>query len=99
MNRDDITKHLPILQAMAEGKQIQQQGTSGDYWYDVEDIYLSGNEVYRVAPEKLSFWINVYKRDGVFVTSIRESKEAANNTAGPGRLACLHIEGHEGDGL
>ena len=49
MNRDQAKEILPIIQAYAEGKTIQQ--TDGYDWYDLDDPdFMSNGSYYRIKP-------------------------------------------------
>jgi hypothetical protein len=37
MNREEMKKMLPVIEAYAEGKPIQYRAIDGGYWYDVEE--------------------------------------------------------------
>lgn len=52
MNKEDIKKFMPLMQAMLEGKTIQYNYNRIGNWIDVEEIY-TGSKVsnYRIKPE------------------------------------------------
>ena len=50
MTREDAKQLLPIIQAFAEGKAIQQ--TDGYDWYDLDDPdFMRNGDSYRIKPE------------------------------------------------
>ena len=50
MTREDAKHLLPIIQAFAEGKAIQQ--TDGYDWYDLDDPdFMRNGDSYRIKPE------------------------------------------------
>ena len=50
MTREDAKQLLPIIQAYAEGKAIQQ--TDGYDWYDLDDPdFMANGSSYRIKPE------------------------------------------------
>ena len=49
MTREDAKQLLPIIQAFAEGKEIQQ--TDGYDWYDLDDPdFMANGNSYRIKP-------------------------------------------------
>ena len=49
MNRKEAAELLPIIQAFAEGKEIQQ--TDGYDWYDLDDPdFMANGNSYRIKP-------------------------------------------------
>lgn len=50
MDRNQAKRLLPIIQAFAEGKEIQE--TDGYEWYDLNDPdFMSNSNSYRIKPE------------------------------------------------
>ena len=50
MTREEAKQLLPIIQAFAEGKAIQQ--TDGYDWYDLDDPdFMANGSYYRIKPE------------------------------------------------
>ena len=62
MNAQNAAQFLPLVQALADGKTIQQQSLD-DGWHDQHDVHF-GNDLsaYRVKPEPREFWI-CYDKD------------------------------------
>lgn len=52
MNRKEVKKLLPTLQAFADGKQIEgiYKGVKSP-WFNVENMDLDGGTIYRIKPE------------------------------------------------
>ena len=49
MTREEAKQLLPIIQAFAEGKEIQQ--TDGSDWYDLDDPdFMANGNSYRIKP-------------------------------------------------
>ena len=60
MDREQAKKYLPIVTALSEGKIIQKLSVSEE-WIDVDNPMLFNDSVYRIKPEPLETWINVYR--------------------------------------
>lgn len=52
-NQDWAKEILPIVQAMAEGKQIQRCNGAIGQWYDNDDGLLNPHWTYRIKPETI----------------------------------------------
>lgn len=67
MNKDNAKDYLPLVQALAEGKTIQCEFIPG-IW---EDNPCPGWSMearhYRVKPEPMTVWINMYNNGYVYV--------------------------------
>ena len=54
MTREEAKEYLPIMQAFAEGKDIQIRNITDDGWDDINDDRMSfcaKAEAYRIKPE------------------------------------------------
>ena len=54
MTREEVKEYLPIMQAFAEGKDIQIRNITDDGWDDINDDRMSfcaKAEAYRIKPE------------------------------------------------
>ena len=60
MNRERAKELLPIIQAFAEGKEVQYYSTNNDKWIDVTNAVFDGSARFRLKPEPKYVWINVY---------------------------------------
>ncbi len=57
MNRERAKQLLPIIQAFAEGKQIQFRVQYRTDWSDLDEpCWQDGNE-YRIKPERRKVWV------------------------------------------
>lgn len=74
---------LPIIQAMADGKEIQTKivRTDGSHqWVTQHCLDFTGKpENYRIKPEPKEIWVNEYANTGV---AAHTSKDAAVRNAG-----------------
>jgi hypothetical protein len=50
MNKENAHEYLPLVQAMADGKQIQHKNEHGE-WVDVETIVCVAPQKLRIKPE------------------------------------------------
>lgn len=71
MNREDAKNLLPIIQAFADGKEVQWQ-ESGKWRTAVGPSFCADFE-WRIKPEPREIWVNEYK----FGSDVYYSKEAA----------------------
>jgi hypothetical protein len=62
MNASNAKDYLPLVQALAEGKQIQIQKMDGSAWFnpDTEILFQLPANQYRIKPEPREFWIINY---------------------------------------
>lgn len=105
---------LPIIQAFAEGKTIQQYSSISPErgWVDYKEyhdwnIWVADDKVYkwRIKPEKKKGWVNIYpysqqpNKYAGDVVGIYNTKELADAGAVLNRVACIEIEYEEGEGL
>lgn len=74
MNKDNAKDYLPLVQALADGKQIQvRDGHSG--WCCIKEAtFCSPPDDYRIKPEPKEIWVNEYSGR---VVSLHESKSEA----------------------
>ena len=95
-----------VLQAFAEGKEIQFQIGPKEWRtlnYGIEDIAENVSPAWdqykwRVKPEKKTGWINIYPNGFagfVYSTQVKCMQEHNWNT----RIACIKITYEEGEGL
>lgn len=91
-----------ILQAYAEGKEIQFLHSNKGWVSCPDSPYWEDNVLYRIKPEKKTGWINLYgdcqMKSGHHFT-VYPTKEIADHAAGESRIACIQIEYSEGEGL
>ena len=90
-----IEKHWEVIKAHADGKEIQRRYEKNN-WVDEKGPCWFINHEYRVKPEKITKWVNIYS-SGNFVP--HNNKELAEKYHGTSRIACIPIEYYEGEGL
>lgn len=97
MNREHWKALLPIIEAFANGEDVQVK-TIGGNWQSTEmDTFEYNPKHYRIAPKEKTGWLNVYKEGG---GGLHETREMADYYGGTGdRIACIQITYKEGDGL
>ena len=89
MNREQAKALLPIITAFSEGKTIQYLPAkssliSGPKWVDLDNCveFHFTAEQYRIKPEPLKVWINVYRSSsGGLYTLSHDSEESAKRCA------------------
>lgn len=60
MTKENAKDYLPLVQALAEGKTIQNVDLKGS-WRDLNDpAFADPPDRYRVKPEPLEVWLNLY---------------------------------------
>lgn len=63
MNKDNAKDYLPLVQALAEGKEIQMKNGAGIWTsYRDMDFCLIASE-YRIKPEPKEIWVNEYPNE------------------------------------
>ena len=78
MNRTRAKELLPIIQAFAEGKEIQYKPVMCDKWNDCDEPEFNlsyANLNYRIKPEPEVFYVNKFKESSE--RHIHESKASA----------------------
>jgi len=61
MNKENAKDFLPLVQALADGKVIQNISADRSQWWDMEKIVFSMSpEDYRVKPEPRVWYANLY---------------------------------------
>ena len=94
--------HADVLIAIAEGREVQARLGEDRVWVDAHNLDYGTNPIsdpeypWRVKPQKLKRWVNVYPNDDI---SAYETREEADRAADHRRIACVEIEFEEGDGL
>lgn len=61
MNRERAKELIPIIQAFAEGRQVQVR--IGKDWHDLEDAVWDDDNEYRIKPERRKVWVH-FPEDG-----------------------------------
>ena len=86
MNKDNAKHYLPLVQALADGKTIQLFHRSGVYNDVCSPDFSALPSDYRIKPELLEAWVNVYA-DGI--RAFHNSKEEADLNAASDRIRCI----------
>lgn len=103
-------KFADILRAIADGKKVQWSNLSLSKieWYDysVTDesatFYLmtaASHLKWRIKPEKIVQWFNIYSVNDSFDAYGYSTKELADKNANGYRIACIRVEFEKGEGL
>lgn len=82
---------LPIIQAFADGKQIQFKSVCKNKWEwkDVEDPQWFDRNEYRVKPEPKEVWVNEYLSGHMSGHRFGyATKSEADHAAGINRVSC-----------
>lgn len=95
MNRDEAKQLLPIIQAYAEGKEVQYRdfGDWNDYDDDCEPDFTDKPAHYRIKPEPVECWAVVFS-DGDISRSYPTECEARKYCNGLRviRMREVHVE-------
>lgn len=83
MNREEAKKLLPIIQAYAEGKNVQVMDADKG-WIDVCNPLFNPCYLYRIKPELLDFWI-AFNRFGDYL--VFETEVMAKEYVSKGQLS------------
>jgi len=86
MNQEQAVKLLPLITALAEGKLIQGRATTNSNWTDTRDPLWHPSQQYRVKPEVVVKYINIYE-DGSRYTHVTLSDAIKGKTRGDGSPA------------
>ena len=83
MNREKAKKLLPIIQAFAEGKEVQfnyGKSEANPAWRVCQDLdFFADPNRYRVKPELKEIWVNEYSNNTWAHPSEEEAKIYANS--------------------
>jgi len=91
MNREHWKELLPVITAFANGEDVQIK--DGDDWLAVvSPSFREPAPLYRIAPKPRKVWINEYLEDGNSVFKSHATRQAADDFATEGRIACHEIE-------
>lgn len=87
MTREEAKQRYPLLQAHAEGKVIQVLTAEG--WQDTHDpCFLAPVSHYRIKPEPLECWVNVYENN--FTHSHASAENARSGASGMALRTAVH---------
>lgn len=90
MTRENAKRWLHIIEAHANGEQIQYKGPVDTKWSDIEEPSFCGENQYRIKPKPREFWVNVYTNE-VGIGYGYASRKVADDCAAPNRLDCIHV--------
>lgn len=77
MDKSNAKDFLPLVQALAEGKTIQQRTGSGCAWHDVTSVSFGGDpQNYRIKPEPAVVWV-LYDKQNRLRGTFESAAEAA----------------------
>jgi hypothetical protein len=84
MNRERAKELLPILQAFAEGKDIQCWQERKDKWETIKDpdVFAWASSRWRIKPEPREFWIHKSIQNMYAHNSEIEARQGAFDGAG-----------------
>jgi hypothetical protein len=85
MNREQVKKIMPVIQAFANGDAIQRKRPQDGEWEDIFGLWLYGDCEYRIKPNPVECWVNVGVGDMVLGTTWdteSEAKESAERIRG-----------------
>jgi len=100
MTPEQAKKLLPVIQAFAEGKKVQWRPSARSLWSTVNTPSFHPDHEWRVEPEKIVKWVNIYGTiDHPVPGNFYDSKEKADREAMSSRIACIRIEFEDGEGL
>lgn len=86
MTRDNAKDYLLLVQALADGKTLQELYSGS--WVDLPYVEFSFEPAhYRIKPEPREFWINTYPR----YSCVHATKEDANNATASGLTETIHV--------
>ena len=86
MNQEQAIKFLPLITAFAQGKEVQVRTTTNSNWSNTRDPLWHPSQQYRVKPEVVVKYINIYE-DGSRYTHVTLSDAVAGKTRGDGSPA------------
>ena len=90
---------LPVIHAFAEGKAVQFFSEERGAWLTDPNPSFHLSRKWRVKPEKVVRWVNVYPGVQVWLEGVWNTKEDADRNSISNRIACIRIEFEEGEGL
>ena len=86
MNKDNAHLYLPLVQALAEGKTIQIKNMDEE-WADIFDPSFLPDREYRIKPQPIVMWANVYEG----YIACHETRENAENSARNTLIKCVKL--------
>lgn len=92
MNKDNAKDYLPLVQALAEGKEIEWMNVNDKWQVLLEYSFESDPSKYRIKPEPREVWINRFP-DGHDGLTWYETEEAAYRAYG--RVGAVQVRYRE----
>ena len=89
MTREDAKKLLPIIEAFANGENIQIQ-VSDSKWSDIESPSFNAGSSYRIKPKPREFWVNEYTK-GVGDYLYKSEVIAVNDAENDEYIKTIHL--------
>lgn len=83
-----IKEEIAVMKAFTEGKQIQVAASWNGWQFEDlwEPTWNWESNVYRVKPEKLEIWVNIYKDGAKYVYYSRTDADRYQS-----RIRCAHM--------
>lgn len=93
MNRERAKELLPVIQAFAEGKEIERRYFGATGFTRTEVMTNVHDYEYRIKPEKKVGYLNISTHT---INGLYSHKVIADGHAYSERIACIRIEYYEG---
>ena len=74
MNKENAHEYLPLVQALADGRQLQHKNEHGE-WVDIETIVCVAPQKLRIKPEPRTFEMWYYKPTGRMYPWVEDEKQ------------------------
>lgn len=94
MNAEETRRAAQVMLAAAEGKKVQRRRLpNGTAWQDCLPLHAWDwfSFDYRVKPEPLEGWVNVYPDTAGRYISFHSTKENADRSASDARIRCVKM--------
>jgi hypothetical protein len=95
MNREEAKALLPVIQAYADGKEVEWRNPKDKLWEPAEGLHIGGQ--YRIKPEKRERWLVIFSNGGSEI--INELPNIGLKEYYHDAIACIRIEYTAGEGL
>lgn len=73
MNRQECKALLPVMQAFAEGKEVEWRWRDGEPWRPTTSPGWNRDQQYRIKPEPMVVWVSVYEDGSVGVAYTKQA--------------------------
>lgn len=97
MTRDEAKKLLPVIQAFADGKDVQFYGrvygqtALGPLWHDTDDPSFDECTQWRIKPEPLECWVVVDKDGDKYTRHSEQDVFEVTNVTSLGPFTIHHM--------